>query len=244
MLFSRELEEFVEALRELEAAEEEEARIQQSTARIQRWWRRSCARLERKEILRAHHRAANTIQGFFLMVKAMVDREIRAEKKRRKERKKLRQIHHTPEMEDDLLESIWASTIEKTDVSDPRASKKSRRSSGVPRMPRDSASVASDFSGSRGSKRRFKIDPNLASFHEPIVRDSNRLRDYDERSMCSQSTAWSSLSRPPPPRLTTYSPNELKDDVSLEEAWIDVEISQMKEQRRSKKSSMRSKHSA
>lgn len=242
MLFSRDLLEFVEALRELEAAEEEEARIQQSAARIQRWWRRRCARMERAEILRAHHRAANMIQGFFLMVKAMVDREIRAEKERRMERKRLKMIHITPETEDDLLESIWANTMEKK----PKASTKSRRPSGVPRTtPRSSASVAGSSSDNRGVIRRFKANPNLVSSRDPPVRYSNQARDNDERSMCSQSTASrSTISRPVPSRLTTYSPKELIDDVSLEEAWIDVEISQLKEQQRSKKSSRRSKQSA
>jgi hypothetical protein len=231
MLFSRELEEFVFALRELEAAEEAERRIHETAARVARWWRRCCARIERREIIRANDLAANTIQGFFLMVKAMVDREIRAEKKRRKERRKLKQIHHTPENEDDLLESIWASAIEKTDETtdiDPRkSSSRSRRLPSVPRTPRvgnDCASVTSERS--RGSRRRPKGDRHL-----------NTSRDYDERSVNSQSTARSNLSRAPPPRLTQYSSNEWKNDASLEEAWVDVKVSHLKEKRPSSKSS-------
>jgi abnormal spindle-like microcephaly-associated protein len=225
MLFSRELEEFVIALRELEAAEEAERSLQEAAARMARWWRRCCARIERREIIRANNQAANTIQGFFLMVKAMVDREIRAEKKRRMERRKIKQIHHTPENEDDLLESIWASAIEKTDVDPPKSSSRSRRPPGVPRSPRvgnDGASVTSERS--RGGRRRLKGELHL------------NTTDYDERSVNSQRTA-RSLSRVPPPRLTTYSSNDFKDDVSLEEAWIDVEINHLKEKRRSSKSS-------
>jgi hypothetical protein len=141
--------------------------------------------------------------------KAMVDREIRAGKERRMERKRLKMIHITPETEDDLLESIWANTMEKK----LKASTKSRRPSGVPRTtPRSSASVTGRSPDNRGFIRHFKANPNLVSSREPPVRHSSQARENDERSMCSQSTtSRSTISRPVPSQLTTYSPKELID---------------------------------
>ena len=92
-----------------------------AAAAIQLRWRLWKARMTRKKLISERDQAACTIQRFFLMVKAMVDREIRAEKKRRK-RKKMYKKFHTPEMEEALLETIWTNTVET-----PRTSHKSRQ---------------------------------------------------------------------------------------------------------------------
>jgi IQ calmodulin-binding motif len=58
---------------------------------------------------RVENKASCVIQGFFLMVKAMVEKEIRAEKRRRKLKKLMR--NRTPAFEEKLLEDAWADSV-------------------------------------------------------------------------------------------------------------------------------------
>ena len=195
-----------------------------AAAAIQLQWRMCRARMARKEILRERNRAAFTIQRFFLMVKAMVDREIRAEKERRK-RKKMYKKFHTPEMEDALLETIWTNTVES-----PPPRKSRHRAHGVnrsSRAPRSQNEIVLSVNPPRGSRSSRRLSQLVFEVQ----------KDMDDASIASHHTAGSSLYHVPPPRRSSLSKKDLDEDVALEEAWIDTEINFMKQKQHSSSSS-------
>jgi hypothetical protein len=188
-------------------------REDEAATSIQLQWRLWRARMARKKILREQYEAARTIQRFFLMVKAMVDREIRAEKKRRK-RKKMYKKFHTPAMEDALLETIWTNTVET-----PRRSGSTSKRPSVPRPQSENA--PSDAV----PPRRGRSSRRLSQLASEVSKDL----DMDDASVTSHHTAGSSIYHVAPPRRSTLSRKDLDEDIALEEAWIDTEINFMKE---------------
>ena len=86
----------------LRRSAENEIRTRIAAKKVQFWYKRVLQN-------RREHRSACKIQGFFLMVKAMVEREVRAEKKRRKLRKLMK--NRTPAIDEMLLEDAWADSV-------------------------------------------------------------------------------------------------------------------------------------
>jgi hypothetical protein len=202
-----------------------------AAAAIQLRWRLWKAQMTRKELLSQRDQAACTIQRFFLMVKAMVDREIRAEKKRRK-RKKMYKKFHTPEMEEALLETIWTNTVET-----PRTSHKPKQPSGSkPRgslsrsitRPQQKNSLTKKSSRSRSSRSSSRLSQ--------LAREVSKDLFDDASVTSSHHTAGSSVYHIEPRPRSKLSQKDLDEDIALEEAWIDTEINLLKKGRSSSKS--------
>lgn len=277
----------------LTAVAAEEARSRIAAVKVQEWW----AMIREKD---RRNTAAIVIQRFFLMVKAEVDREIQAEKKRRKMRKKLK--NRTAQDDDDILERVWMSTISQDETETNvvqyavttaaielgRARTPVGRSSSAPRssqhgvMPDagcdgDVMSLSENhkqgdhFQFNQPSPRKMQERSTLqaklglrtpvrkkhllppkytnddvpsAAFNvsEQQLPETVRLRpgstkhalrgEDDAASEVSGLTTGSSVYRVPPSRLETLSRKEMDEDFSLEEAWIDAEIRNVKERKR------------
>jgi myosin heavy subunit len=206
---------------------------------------------EQKEL----NQAARKIQGFFAMVKAEVDREIRAEKKRRK-KKKYRKVK-SDDKEDDLLENVWLRSIDHKEIApnsirsaEEAVAKELRgelRSTiqqpmhGVDlNSHRSVSSRSSPLPKERSSVNGIaRVNSGKMTGSNPMYLSSLRLqqvgskrKDEDMLSEVSAFTGTSSSFRVPPSRAGTLSQREIDDDFDLEEAWIDAEISSAKERRR------------
>ncbi len=271
----------------------EEAKTRNAALTIQEWW------LTIREIER-RNTASIVIQRFFLMVKAEVDREIQAEKKRRKLRKKLK--NRTPQDDDDILERVWMSTIsqDETETNVVRYAVSTAaielgrrtpgRSSSAPRSSQHDAAPGRNADGDAMSWSEVNINKQSDHFQfnqssprktqerstgqakygmrTPVRKkhllpptytngdlasgayagtdqqlpETVRLRpgstkhtlrgDDDAASEVSGLTTGSSVYRVPPSRLETLSRKEMDEDFSLEEAWIDAEIRNVKERKR------------
>lgn len=179
-------------------------------------------------------RAARTIQRFFLMVKAEVDREIRAEKKRRKVKKKSKK--NRTSFDDKLLESVWRKTIE--DDVKYLEYKRSMKSSLAPaqnvekhNIPKISTKGSEDsrFSGGREVVSLCGTaagTPMSASGRLGVVPLSVTSFRFD-----AEVSSKGASTRSPKSRLTSMSPREIDEDFLLEEAWIDSKIKSAKERR-------------
>jgi IQ calmodulin-binding motif len=193
-------------------------------------------------------RAAITIQRFFLMVKAEVDREIRAEKRRRKARKK--QKKRKDVLDDKVLESVWRKTMEE----DVLGSENLRRASGAAayalatKPRRSSSDVESKVNEESTVKKSIGLGLNSIRTVTgqilgvlQLTRTSVRLDDDDNMKAIPQPSM--QRQAPPKSRLATLSQSEMEDDLNLEEAWIDSKILNAKQRRRAeKRSSKRSGH--
>jgi myosin heavy subunit len=199
---------------------------------IQVWWRLWKARMTRKKLISERDQAACTIQHFFLMVKAMVDREIRAEKRRRK-RKKMYKKFHTPEMEEALLETIWTNTVETPRTSHksiPFSRSTSRRTSSrsVPRPQQENIPTKSCPRNSRISRR-------LSLLASEVSKDL-----FEDASVMSHHTEGSSVYHVAPSSRSKLTQKDLDEDNALEEAWIDTEINFLAEKGRTSSKQRRS----
>eukprot|EP00543_Licmophora_paradoxa_P008522 CAMPEP_0202448764 /NCGR_PEP_ID=MMETSP1360-20130828/7556_1 /ASSEMBLY_ACC=CAM_ASM_000848 /TAXON_ID=515479 /ORGANISM="Licmophora paradoxa, Strain CCMP2313" /LENGTH=493 /DNA_ID=CAMNT_0049066473 /DNA_START=1006 /DNA_END=2487 /DNA_ORIENTATION=- len=251
---------------------------------------------------RKQNAAAIKIQAFFRMVKAMVDREIRAEKHRRKVRKKLR--NRTPAMEDEILDDAWDNisqksaqkggsqkkarkavdmvTLAEMAVRKELKGRRSRSRSTLNEGKRRSSSAKRDGPSSRTKDggnsqeksrslsrprqkdspariRKKMIPPSYTQDEpEPSVASASTEKpaetvrctkktitaDDDAGSEVSGITAPTVFSRQAPPRLKRMSKQEIDDDFSLEEAWIDTSINQAKQKKRTGETKSRSKNSS
>jgi hypothetical protein len=186
------------------------------------------------------HIAAVRIQRFFLMIKREVDREIKAAKKRRKAKRKSRKVTIEDAQEDAMLETIWRSTVESM-----------RDTSEAVRLAQDA--VAGELR-SRGTYEKQSRASSSSSRQLPVaraVRDKEpletnpRRKTHDEapvRKTMTTGELMLSMMTPdwvrnaaasynfkiPPSRLANFSRDEMEQDLCLEEAWIDTEISQAK----------------
>lgn len=180
--------------------------------RIQRFWHTSLT--TKREL-----RAAAVIHRFFAMVRIEVDREITRQrdkmnkKKGGKSRRKSRDHH---ESEDKMLERAWLNTMEhdpygRTSRSNPRArmvDSDSSQSRSNPHMP-----------GHRNAgKDRPK--PDLAG-------QAVDVRPFDEVSEVTGPTVFNRAAA----RVNTLTRKEMSEDLTLEEAWIDTEVCQVKQRR-------------
>jgi hypothetical protein len=187
------------------------------------------------------HVAAKRLQRFFLMIKREVDREIKAAKKRRKAKRKGRKAMIEDAQEDIMLENIWRSTVDSMqDMSE------------AVRLAQDA--VTREL-GSRFTYEKKSCRPNSSHSrrapvacpsqdNEPSEPNPRQLEDDEARTRKSMTTGELMLSimtpewvrnaaasysfRIPPSRITTFSRDEMEQDLCLEEAWIDTEISQAK----------------
>jgi hypothetical protein len=183
-------------------------------------------------------RAARTIQRFFLMVKAEVDREIRAEKKRRKFKKKSKKNRSSfdenklrSSFDENLLESAWRKTIEDdaTYLNYQRSMKSLATSSNAEK------NIAPTLltKGSEDSKLSISREalsqcgtPMSASGRLGVVPLTVNSFRFDAHVTSSRVQKRSSRSR-----VNSMSPREIDEDFLLEEAWIDSKISNVKERR-------------
>jgi hypothetical protein len=167
------------------------------------------------------------------MVKAEVDREIRAEKKRRKVKKKSKKKRSS--FDEKVLESVWRKTIE-DDVKYIEY-KRSMKSSVVPvrdtekyMIPKISTKESEDSRFSTGREVMLLCGtagtPMSASGRLGVVPLSVNSFRFDTEASSKRASNQSSKSR-----LKSMSPREIDEDFLLEEAWIDSKISSAKERR-------------
>ena len=174
-------------------------------------------------------RAARTIQRFFLMVKAEVDREIRAEKKRRKVKKKSKKNRGS--FDDKLLESVWRKTIE-DDVKYSEFKRSVKASVAVSRpekhtVPKLLTKGSEDSRRSTGREvMSLSGTPMSASGRLGVVPFSVNSFRFDADVTSKGASMRSSKSR-----VNSMSPREINEDSLLEEAWIDSKISSAKDRR-------------
>jgi IQ calmodulin-binding motif len=178
--------------------------------------------------------AARTIQRFFLMVKAEVDRAIRSEQKRRKAKKRSKKKRDS--FDDKLLESAWRKTIE-DDLKYLECVIKVNDSFATPRLV---SNCPVPMLLSKGSEER-KVStsremlslatPTSASGRLGVVPLSVSSFGFDNESV---SRGGGAPPKPRPPtksRLSSMSSREIDEDFLLEEAWIDSKIRYAKERR-------------
>ena len=175
--------------------------------KIQQTWKNRVNHAKEKE-------AALIIEQFFITVRKEVDAElarleqntpkVKKVKKRKKKRKE-------KESEDKLLERVWLNTVESMDESAMK----------------------------RTSQRRSMKSPGIhRSRSEMLGFPAESIDADDDASVVSGITSASFLAKSPPApnpssRFKTYNRNQLNDDYSLEEAWVDTEVNHMKEKTRS-----------
>jgi IQ calmodulin-binding motif len=174
-------------------------------------------------------KAARTIQRFFSMVKAEVDREIRAEKKRRKVKKRAKKNRGS--FDEKLLESVWRKTIE-DDLKylDYKRSMKASVAASQVEKKRVPKLITKGSEDSRLSTGREMMSlcgtPMSASGRLGVVPLSVNSFKFD-----ADDTSKSALKRSSKSRLNSMSPREIDEDFLLEEAWIDSKIISAKERR-------------
>uniref|UniRef100_A0A7S1UWH2 Uncharacterized protein n=1 Tax=Grammatophora oceanica TaxID=210454 RepID=A0A7S1UWH2_9STRA len=165
---------------------------------------------------RREHEAASKIQSFFLMVKAEVEAEILRHKKR-KEARTVRKKREKKEADEKLLERAWLNTVDDGGKT---------KGDGPPR------SGDSRYRG-RGSDQGYGAHPK----HPPtdaVLRCSSNIQDnVSEITGPTFAHRQHQPQSPGPPRLASLTGKEMSEDLSLEEAWIDTEIREVKDRRRS-----------
>lgn len=190
-------------------------RERNASRKIQRAWRICVIRKSEDE-------AARIIQRFFIFVKKEVDRELaRMEsEKARKERKRERKRRETKEDDDKFLERVWLTAVDSQDKKTTPKRKPSTRRTSKSVTPQKDVARTPDRSRS-GLPPRMTIDAD------------------DQTEVSGLTYATFSNSKAPlaqsPSRFKNMSRKELKDDLSLEEAWIDTEVQQAKEKMRSER---------
>ena len=198
-------------------------------------------------------RAGLKIYKFLKMVKAEVDAAIRAEEKKRKFRQKMR--NRTKELDDEMLEGAWEKVEEKVEISSraerPKktgerpscsnsiSSRTSRRSAST--LPREVVMAVEPIDNGLQDQMLLRVDSLLTelSFDDrqppPAARSVTTSRRNNpplppiapRQDMLISPTAY----RVPRPRMTSFNSKQIEQDQSLEEAYLDVEISGAKERR-------------
>ena len=178
--------------------------------------------------------AARVIQRFFLMVKREVDHMVRATKKRKSWRKKMT-YSRNDRIEDALLEDAW-SCVDPVLISGlellPQSS--SHGSSGHNENIRVNSLKSVPVSSSKlGKVKRdpfTDLKPKLPPSYD--MRISQPDDEKTEFSGVTMSTA--AFSRLSQPRVKRREPREMDEDLELEEAFMDYEISTRKDRRMTK----------
>jgi len=193
-------------------------RMKIAACKIQRCWRH-CSRTEQEK------NAALVIERFFISVKEEVDREMaRIELSQKEKRQKRRRKKN--EHEDKLLERVWLNTVHESDD----------RKGSIDKTRNRSASKKNEE-----ARRERKVKKVEAS---NVERSSNAFPPTetihaDDNSEVSGITSPSVFAKetilPSPSRFKNLSRKELRDDLSLEEAWIDTEVHQAKQKLMSEK---------
>eukprot|EP00547_Thalassionema_nitzschioides_P003978 CAMPEP_0194204248 /NCGR_PEP_ID=MMETSP0156-20130528/3832_1 /TAXON_ID=33649 /ORGANISM="Thalassionema nitzschioides, Strain L26-B" /LENGTH=2106 /DNA_ID=CAMNT_0038930221 /DNA_START=226 /DNA_END=6547 /DNA_ORIENTATION=+ len=241
---------------------------------------------------RAEKSAAATIQRFFIMVKAEVDREIfrHNEEMKRKTMKLKRGALRTDVIDEEkMLEGAWLHALRNSphakapmkrtnqvdppisgappvfgdppgkrvnlgsrgnfvdtthinkSIVDPRARQVDDFNCGTPKRHnysdarrRDTKSYVSATTGGSFVKSNHALSP---SYH--LVNAESYRREIKPREEIYEVTSHNLFNRAFPARISTLSCQELSDDLSLEEAWIDTEVRQVKQHVQQMRSSQR-----
>ena len=199
-------------MRVLVASNSECLRENYAARRIQRFWITSLT--TKREL-----RAAAVIHRFFAMVRNEVDREITrqrdkmSKKRGGKSRRKTRDHH---ESEDKMLERAWLSTMEHDPYG--RTSRSNPRARIVDRDSSQSRSVTQMPSHRNAGRDRSKAD---------LAPQAVDVRPFDEVSEVTGPTVFNRTAA----RVNTLTRTEMSEDLTLEEAWIDTEVCQVKQRR-------------
>jgi len=172
--------------------------------------------------------AATIIQRFFVMVKAEVDKMFQAEVDKENERKaiklKKRRKKHAEE-EDRLLERVWHITV----GNDSFGEKNHRIARGkINEMKRSCSDLVFNLSRDESGQNRITNYPNNLG-HYP-VKEVPDLVQFLSSEEISAMTAPTIFNRQSPSRISTLTREELREDLSLEEAWIDTGVRCNKQQ--------------
>jgi IQ calmodulin-binding motif len=181
------------------------------------------------KLLRRQHIAGKTIGKFFIRVKEEVDREVRRQERRKASKKK----RQKKEAEEKLLERVWLNTVDEEGnfghSHDIRRTKSAPRG-GIGRLEDPRWRRVNDYDNGYGHTvvhRDPNRDPNVPPPLAVSVRHADDVSELSAPSVFNRRAPG-----PAPSRYNTLSRKEMSDDLSLEEAWIDTEIRQVKERRR------------
>jgi hypothetical protein len=232
---------------------------------IQEQYRSSMERRRRDE-------AARVIQRFFLMVKREVDRMIRATKRRRNWKKKMK--NRTDKAEDALLEDAWLSAVSHSNIenepfyhqisnlastcsrdelpeneNDPQRGPRSRSREPTEKRQQRQRSNSAGRGGNPvqadGAKDQAKKKHRLPPGYSDKPSTIVRLHHDDDQSEFSGLTAsTANFMRLPPSRMRRLGSREMDEDLELEEAFIDAEIYSAKERRMADKRSSHKQRSS
>ena len=196
-------------------------------------------------------RAGLKIYKFLKMVKAEVDAAIRAEEKKRKFRQKMR--NRTKELDDEMLEGAWekievkvekpsrAERPQKTGERPSRSNSISSRTSRRGTLPKEVIMTMEPIDNDLHDQMPLRVDSLLTEMSfddrqpQPVARSVTASRRNHpplppiapRQEMLISPTAY----RVPKPRMTSFNSKQIEQDQSLEEAYLDVEISGAKERR-------------
>lgn len=203
--------------------------------KIQSLWRK----LRRSRIEKA---AGLVIERFFLMVKEEVDREIRRrEKKRTSKSKREKRRRHKKEPEDKILERAWLNTVDENKVdefaypmnSDSKSIGAESRSKSAPRL-RNTFSTESGLSFHQSVVSTGKASTTVSQKKHVTLRDEADIlhndrswEDSDVSGLTNPTYRFSYRSR-----QSALTQKELSDDLSLEEAFLDVQAHHTKQKRK------------
>lgn len=197
-------------IRVLVAAGSESLRDNHAARRIQYFWKSTLK-------MRRELQAAAVIHRFFAMVKIEVDREICRQRDRKSRRKSVRKKgREKMEPDEKILERAWLNTME----NDPYG----RRSRSNPRE----RLVEDDYGQTRSVPQTSNQRHHGRSRPKPdITGNAVDMRPFDEMSDVTGPTVFHRL----PARVNTLSRKEMSEDLSLEEAWIDTEVREVRQRR-------------
>jgi len=174
--------------------------------------------------------AARVIQRFFLMVKREVDNMVKATKRRKIWRKKMKNRNNR--VEDDLLEDAWVSALsschdEPSFISSSKFQNENVRANVQCHSDRG---MVSPMASRPGTQTKRNNNTALDWKNRP-PRPMIQLHNDDDRSEFSGLTTSSATlnHRVPISRWKRLNSREMDEDLELEEAFIDAEIFTSKE---------------
>lgn len=180
---------------------------------------------------RRRDEAARTIQRFFLMVKREVDQLVHATKKRKTWRKMMMRSRDN-KIEDALLEDAWG-CVDHRSITGPESlfQSSSNGSSGHNENIRVNFQLTSSTASKLGGN--MKRDPFTDLKPKLPPRYDSRLPhpDDDKTEFSGVTVSTATYSRTSLSRMKRRVPRDLDDDLELEEAFIDYEISNRKDRR-------------
>ena len=204
--------------------------------------------LERKQ----RDKAARIIQGFFLMVKYEVDQLVRSAKRRKKWRKKQtrkqkQSLHLDGKDEDFLLEDAWENSVCDSNLENDDSFSYHNISNLTSNSKewvgnendRDGGGQRIDCQKTSGNSKKKMMKKNRlppayssaskSSTRKVLLPHQQHEDDQSEYSQLSGSTC--QHYRLPPARMKKMSSREMDEDLELEVAYMDAEISSAKDRR-------------